>query len=387
MPSIINEDLQDPGTHALVIGVSHYPHISDGSQPTTNGESFNLGQLSSASRSASEFASWLLKDYHHPTSKLKSLRVLLSPSPGEQIHSVIKPLLPVLPEKFSATRANVTEELRGFKAACDSHAENIAMVYVAGHGVQMTKHGAILLLQDFAADGQLNLLDGAIDMAGVHAGMNHPGTAQTQFWFVDTCRQKPLIASRFESLTGALNIDEPNGQALVSPLFLAATTDSAAYGKPGGVSLFSEALSWALKDAGAAQGPNNSSDAWNVSVTGLIDFLPDKVKELAEQHNEEQSVDIAGKVHNALFHQYADPPKVQLNIYLSPQAAEPKSTWTILNNDFNIVFANQSQWPIVEKVDAGLYQFKVSTVNPFVPKVALLDVKPPSHNQSIEVDA
>jgi len=84
MPSLIDEDLTQPGTHALVIGVSEYLHFGDGADPTPQGEEFQMEQLSAAARSASEFARWLLQDYRCQRAPLRSLRVLLSPSPGEQ---------------------------------------------------------------------------------------------------------------------------------------------------------------------------------------------------------------------------------------------------------------------------------------------------------------
>lgn len=382
MPSLIAEDLSTPGTHALIIGVSHYPHITDGSAPTPEGESFHLEQLSSAARSAAEFAAWLRNEYHNPAAPLKSLRVLLSPAPGEQIHADIQALLPA---NHAATRAAVEQELIGFRAACDAHRDNVAIVYAAGHGVQMTKHGSVLLLEDFAGPGQLSRLQGAIDMAGVHAGMNHPATAQTQFWFVDACRQKPAIARRFETLTGALSLDEPNGAAEASPLFLAATTGSLAYGRPGGVSLFNEALMWALREAGAAEGPGAGEQYWRVTVTRLIKVLPDRVKALAAAHGETQSVDVAGKVHDATLHTYQHTPSVDLSVSLAPAAAQGTSRANLAQGDGQPVLTNHSQWPLVTKVDAGLYLLSIDTQAPFHSKTRILDVKPPHYPTSVDV--
>ena len=147
MPSLIPQDLTGPRTHALVIGVSRYLHFADGSEPTADGTSFQMEQLSAAARSASEFAAWLLKVYRCTRAPLGSLRVLLSPSKGEQIAADIAALQAA--GDSSATLANVRTALKEFRDACDSNVDNIAIVYAAGHGVQLTKHGAILLLTDF----------------------------------------------------------------------------------------------------------------------------------------------------------------------------------------------------------------------------------------------
>jgi hypothetical protein len=71
-----------PGTHALVIGVSDYP-FADGPDASDLGESFELQNLTSAARSASEVAAWLLNEYSNREVPLASLRVLLERLPYE----------------------------------------------------------------------------------------------------------------------------------------------------------------------------------------------------------------------------------------------------------------------------------------------------------------
>jgi len=382
MPILFKKDVPGPGTHGLIIGISFYPHITGGSDPTQQGESFQLDQLTTAARSASEFAGWLLNEYHNVMAPLKSLRVLLSPSPGEMLNSTIQSLLPV---EYSATRARVEQDLAEFRDACDSDPKNVAFVYVAGHGVQMTKHGSVLLLEDFAATGQLTHLHGAIDMAAVHAGMNHPSTAQTQFWFIDTCRQKPAIARRFETLTGAIVLSEPNGNAETSPMFLASTTGSLAYGRLGGESLFNEALMWALRSAGAAEGPTENDDYWRVTVTRLIKVLPDRVKELAAAFGASQSVDVAGKVHEATVHTYPETPNVELQISLTPEDAENSSKADLVQGDGVVILGHHEQWPLIATVEAGLYTLSVNATGPYKSRMNILDVKPPQFKKAIEL--
>ena len=384
MPSLIPEDLTQPGTHALVIGVSKYLHFEDGIVPTPTGEEFKMEQLSAAARSASEFAAWLKNDYKCDRAPLRSLRVLLSPSDGEQIQPDIAAFLS---GNFSATINNVKTELVAFKTASDAHTDNVIIVYVAGHGVQLTKHGAIVLLHDFGDNAHLAKLEGAIDMAGVHAGMNHPGTAKTQFWFVDACRQKPSIARRFEALEGALKLDVPNGDTEASPMFLAASTGKEAFARVNGVTLFNEALMWALR-GGAAAGPEDDGvDNWHVPVTELIKRLPDRVKALAEAENVEQSVDIAGKINEAIFHEYADIPSVDLRVELLPNEAKPISKGTLKQNASEVIVEDFNDWPMQEQVEAGLYLLSIQADAPFVSKDEILRLEPPTKSTSVNVEA
>ena len=382
MPSLIQENLARPGTHALVIGVSDYLHFADGSDPTQDGESFQMEQLSAAARSASEFASWLLNDYRCPSAPLHSIRVLLSPSGGEEIAPGIAHLLN---GDFSATLANVEAALLEFRQACNSHTDNVLVVYVAGHGVQLTKHGAIVLLSDVGDDTHLRKLQGAINMEGIHDSMNQPDTARTQFWFVDACRQKPSIARRFESMDGALTLDVPTGSTETSPLFLATATGKEAYARIGGVTLFNEALMWVL-NGGVAVGPEDGRiDSWHIPVTELIRRLPDRVRALAVAEDAEQSVDIAGKIHEAVFHEYPRAPKVDLHIELLPEDAKPLSRGTLKHNASRVVVENFADWPMQEQVDAGLYLLNIQSDAPFKNKDEILRLDPPEKTTEVDV--
>ena len=383
MSSIIPEKLGQPGTHVLVIGVSKYPHLQDGTNPTAEGQDFQIDQLTAAARSASEFAAWLMNDYHCPDAPLSSLRILLSPSEGEEIAEDIEPLLGT---DFAATRANTDTIFGEFISACKSHEDNVAIVYVAGHGVQLTKHGAIVLLEDFAAANQLQKLHGAIDMAGVHGGMNAPGFPKRQFWFVDSCRQVPVIARRFDMLSGALTLDIPMMSGEVSPMFLAATTGEAAYARAGGRTLFFEALNWAFA-GGAATGPRAPVNSWHVSVSQLIEHLPGRVSALAEAEGVEQSVEIAGKIANAVVHELKVVPSVDLTIELEPAGAIGASTGELAFDATKVVVKDFKDWPLHEKVKAGLYLLKIQADPPFQKHEGLLDIEPPEHVKTVMVNS
>lgn len=382
MASLITEDITVAGTHALVIGVSRYPHFDDGTEPTAAGTDTGMEQLSAAARSASEFAAWLMNDYGNANAPLRSLRVFLSPSPGETVHPDIAALVSTGNE---ATLDNVRSGLLEFKAACDAHADNVLVVYVVGHGVQLTKNGAIVLLSDCGAPDQTTLLERAIDMAGIHAAMNHPGTAKTQFWFVDACRQRPRVARRFERLEGALKLDVPNGDTECSPLFLAATTGTEAFARVDGVTLFNEALMWALRGGVAVGPPHGTDGAWHVPVTGLIRALPDRVRELALAEGAEQSVEIAGKVHEAVLHEYPSAPLVALTVNLLPGDAGDHCTGT-LKLDASIVVRDViSEWPLKDSFEAGLYLLNVKADAPFADKDRIIRVNPPATDENVSV--
>ncbi len=380
MPSLIPEKLTDPGTHVLVIGVSAYRHFDDGPDPTHAGELLGMGQLGSAARSASEFAAWMLQEYTNQAKPLSSLRVLLSPSDGEAVQPDIDALGP-----SPATLANVTAELIAFRATCDTSTDNVAVVFVAGHGVQLTNTGAIVLLHDCGGAGLPGLLSGAIDVAGVHDAFDHPGTAQTQFWFVDACRQKPGVARRFETLAGALVLDQPGGAARSTPMFLSASTGEQAFARVGGISLFTEALLGGLR-GGIAQTPDPGiSQRWHVSVLELVRRLRGRVEALAVVEGVEQSVDPAGRLNEALFHEYGAPPDVDVTVSLQPEAATHGSAGSLRHGKLGFVLENATEWPMQGRFVAGFYELSIKPAAGFQRFSDFISVRPPAAHEDVEL--
>ena len=52
------------GVHALIIGISAYPHLEDGTAPAP--DTYGLGQLLSSARTAARVFNWLRTDFHYP---------------------------------------------------------------------------------------------------------------------------------------------------------------------------------------------------------------------------------------------------------------------------------------------------------------------------------
>ncbi len=144
-------------------------------------------------------AAWLLNEFWNPDAPLASITLLLSPSPGELLHPVV--LARMAGQTAPATRKAVQREFIAFRDRCRSDVDNLAFVYVVGHGVQLDKRGAIVLLEDFAIDDEDDVLFGAIDVVACHDAMDDDDMAARQIWFSDACRTasrrgSPLQQSR-----------------------------------------------------------------------------------------------------------------------------------------------------------------------------------------------
>jgi hypothetical protein len=349
-----------PFTHALVIGVSQYDHFAGGHAPSDLGRQWGMEQLTCAATSAAEVANWLAADYdvNNRQTPLRSLRVLLSPARGEKVPALRGA------SAMRATRANVQEALRAFVDDCDRNVDNVAFVYIAGHGVQLTKHDAIVLLADAGDPRHLSPLEGAIDVTACHSAMNHPDTASTQFWFVDACRQRPELAERFVTMTGALTLPDRPGRAKVSPIFLAASSRQTAWSQIGKRSVFCEALIESLRHA-AAVGPDASCPDWHVSTFSLAERLKTHVRAIARAHGEDQDVETTGTVENAVIHRLQAPPLIHLRVNLSPNKAAPFTSASLRRRREPPVASIQNNWPLIVDVNAGLYLLEVTSQPPF----------------------
>ena len=380
---IVPEDLTQSGAHVLIIGTSAYRHFPDGSDPTPRGELFGMEQLTSAASSASRFAAWMMSEYINTRAPLRSMRVLLSPNGYEPIHPDIAASLR---DDYSTTLDNVKTEVVAFRKACAACKDNVAIVYIAGHGVQLTKTGAIVLLHDVGSEMHANLLEGALNVTGLHAGFNHPNTAQTQFWFVDACRQYLPVAAKFETLAGAFTLDEPHGSASQNPMFLATTTGAAAYAHVKGQTLFNQALLQGLRGRIATPPETGVSGNWHVSALELVRRLLPDVQALALTSSVEQTADHAGRMGNAVFHEYPQTPEVDLHVQISPAAARPQSRGSLRHGRLGMIVEHFKDWPLQQNVAAGLYEIKIDAGSGFRSYSDIVSFSPPVYATTISLD-
>jgi hypothetical protein len=372
-----------PGTHALVVGVSHYRYLS-GPEASPFGQQFGLEDLSSAARSASEVVAWLLNEYHNPAAPLASLRVALSPADGETYASGVKERLP---QSHAATRDNVERDLIALRNAC-ARPDNVCFVYVAGHGIQLTIRGAIVLLEDFADPQRVNLY-GAMDMVGCHDGLFGTGYANNQFWFVDACRQLPRVASKFDNLAGGvLNLPAPLGKVDCAPLILASASRDLAFAEVGGLTLFSQVMLSALRGAAAVGPEDERKIGWHVSAHRLGMFLKEGVAELAKTKSEDQSVEPVGWPGEAIIQHLEEPPSVRVVLTLKPPGAADRTSVSMLfdADEDQEVIKDVAEWPLERTVPAGLYQIRYKTGQPVTEvKLKPSDINPPKYERLIEV--
>ena len=149
--------------HALVIGVSKYDHLTGGSGPLTTSPLLGgMGQLSAAATSATRIANWLRDNFDYPRSTGQcSPTGLAVPRRG----AVARRLIP-----RPATYEEVKKAVYAWRRDARATPGNITLLFVAGHGIQTSNEGGILLLQDVAGR-PIRPLDRALDLRPIRRGM------------------------------------------------------------------------------------------------------------------------------------------------------------------------------------------------------------------------
>ncbi|MBB3753768.1 hypothetical protein FHT44_006290 [Mycolicibacterium sp. BK634] len=271
-----------------MIGVSHYRHLLGGaSTRSTHPLADGLGQLSAAATSALRVATWVRDYFTPPNAAQGSVRLLLSPAESEALDAIAPP----------ATAHSVDQALAGWRRDVRSHPGNIALVYVAGHGIQLSMDGGIVLLEDFADPEAANPLGGAIDIQSVRRGTvsdpNQPDThtPMRQFYFYDACRVRPSIASKYQGLRAGITLEAPEGDPPdASWVCFGSRARDAAFADPKlRKTLYSEAFLDCLTNKAPAQ-----ADGRTVRFAELQLALEDAVAELSRQYDEDQQATLGG---------------------------------------------------------------------------------------------
>ena len=258
-----------PATHAIVIGVGQYPHLSGGKGkklPNSGG----MGQLKSPPQSARAIARWLIEEYDHPDKPLASLSLLLSDSANSDFvyrangeDKTVK--------AAPATMQEVDQATRAWRELGHKNPDHLLLFFFCGHGIA---RGTDLSLpfSDFGAV-PVAPLNGAIDFRRFRQGMDECA-AREQCYFGGACRVgsellikndgfagSPIIQS-----TGAFNA---SGRFRQAPVFYFTLSGGQAYAKPGKPSLYTAALLEAFGGAGSGdeEGP------WRVRTNLLHDAL------------------------------------------------------------------------------------------------------------------
>jgi hypothetical protein len=332
-----------------VSGYEHLPNV-DAAPDLPADETFGLGQLQSAATSAVSFAEWLRDRYNAPAAPLATIRLLLSPSAKEHAPAGALP----------ATEENVRKALYAWRKEFAKQPDDVAILYAAGHGIMLSKdEGALVLLQDFGAPDR-GKLQNSLDVPKVIAGLVGPEMAQRQFFFIDACSVRPDLVGDMASMQRGVGFDvaedQPPGTAAI---YASAAPGTLALGEPGKGTLFSQALLECLE--GLAATLDDASNDWVIKDTSMVGPLQDRIAELAAAHDADQRAKLGGTLGATVLHVLPEPPPIEVELRVAPDAAAPFCFATLDDNQGHTVLKRSpvDPPPLQKTVPAGVYRVDV----------------------------
>lgn len=268
-----------PATHAIVIGVGHYPHLPGGGKkpfPNHGG----MTQLKSPPVSARALARWLVEEYRHPDKPLASLSLLLSDAKGTDF-TYGPPGKEKTVRAEPAVMSKVEPAVREWREEGHKNPDHLLLFYFCGHGIARGTDLS-LLLADFGAVHTAPL-SGAIDFRRLRLGMDECA-AREQCYFVDACRVGSELLIRADGYAGnpiinAVGAVNASGKVRRAPVFYSTLPGTEAYARTGKPSVFTEALIESLSGAGAG----DEDGSWRVRTIRLHDALNFLVRDASEE--------------------------------------------------------------------------------------------------------
>jgi hypothetical protein len=299
----VNLDCQagEPGTFAVVIGVSRYAHLADGEAPAR--ETYGLGQLKVSALTAFEVFRWLAERFQVEGCPLARCWLLLSPTDEERAHE------PRIADHLTLPSFdNCKKALRCWRQHMQdlprpAAEQSRALFFFSGHGLELYQEHQVLLPSDYLAPPSPSWND-AISTDNLKKGLASLAVPH-QFFFLDACRND-YYALRSKQVTGADLLSEDESALVnavrIAPLLYATASGQQAF-QPSepikGLSLFGRALLDGLvgtpEIALACQG-----SVCSVNLYPLHGYVKQRVAELLAQAGAQvgQPVKLSGIVDN-----------------------------------------------------------------------------------------
>lgn len=339
-----------PATHALVVGASDYQYLP---KPNNSGpaETLGLTKLRSPALSAWRFYQWLLQakgDFRQP---LASVRLLCSPSSDElnaepALAGQARPTFDNLKQAAWAWRKDLSDD------------DSVGVFFFSGHGLQADREGAILVLDDFCAPSE-PLLSKAVRLANIRFGMTpspaFPKIAQSQFYFIDACRDDPTKGTPYRDARPGHFFDDLNTRDVRNAYSFHATS----YGKQtegftGEASYFTRALIKGLDSACYQSHREDGQLIWPVTAFALQEAIQIYLSDLGKPSHAALLSEAHG---NAVIRLLKSPPKVDVTIEVSPETWVAATRVELRDGKQNPVqhFATPAPHPYTAEVPSGLY--------------------------------
>ena len=275
------------GVHALIIGISDYPHLDGGSIQARAADTGGMGQLEVCALSAARIFHWLDSRGTVAGAPVATCHLLLAPRPAEQ------PEIDALTQgwyddaTFGSIRAATQAWGDDARRSGRSTEATVAFFFFSGHGLEHIAEPSLLardILDPSTTRGRRN----ALSFNALWQAIRTYGVDSALF-FADACRNAPELAKRL-SIVGE-SVLEPEidpGKAPSAIVWLQATRPGAfAYQLPGNPgTMFGQALLGALEGLPPDYTPyDTTANPWRLVVSKLESHVKQKVRDLLSKHS------------------------------------------------------------------------------------------------------
>ena len=349
--SVFNRDQAGASTHALIIGVGHYPHLPGGGKKVFENHE-GMRQLTSPPYSARKIAEWLITRFANPEKPLATVSLLISEQQAQPFLAQPAMMAPVNPRP--ATMANVRKAVKAWKEKGDENENNLLLFFFCGHGIAQGPDVA-LLLQDFGSD-QDDPLNAALDFSGLHRGMDRCRASQ-QCYFIDACRaaSSTLIETYRRSgepvIAGSAVKTRRDLPPREAPIFYSTLEGEAAYGRAGQETVFTEILLKSLTACGSDN--NNEDESWRVSTT----TLKQAIDTLLQERSGTRQYAPTSSLTTFDLHYLAAPPQIPVIVKCRPEDRNAEADFAYARN--GVVLASRPKAPEswITDITVGQYSF------------------------------
>lgn len=396
MTTVYLRDVQEVGTHVLIVGVGSYPYLKGGASADPESKPTNMGQLTSASVSAKAVLDWFLRPlnepdwkvgFHNPAAPLGSVEALISATTG--------PVTVTAPDSSahaggtevvleSATLVHVRAALVRWLSRLNSVPDSTGIVYFCGHGVATTT--LFLYCEDVLESAELpyaNIfsLEATIWNLGKCAKSSH-----LHFW-IDACRgEDPELLVREQKPPGLLDVNLMKSTVQQSCSVLYATgPGKQAFAKRGGESRFTTAL---LKALSGFSGSKSGNGGWCVQAHELAMSVKTLLIQQSQNKPTPQHCEVRESGVGVPFLYLKAPSQVALTLELEPEAKRPVGQIRVDALDMSMQDVHMCEVGIYTKhVPSGVYRLEArATDDSFAQTVLNFEVlSPPNYSRIFSV--
>lgn len=369
---IINSGITGCATHALVIGVGAYHHMSGGCGGRA-AEDWGLEQLDCPALSAQHFMEWLRKDYQNTEAPLATIEYLIS-APGTAPGGLDDPSMD-----------NLYAAFRDWRQRADTDAGNIALFYFCGHGLYRwgrdfnSRDTTVLLAGDFADPAVPRVAMNAIDI-GATINIMRACRAERQCYFVDCCRTTDATWEDMMDMPGQPlgSAQRQNLHPSRQPVFYAVGPTLPAEAIGSEVSVFTSALVKALRDLAVWNPEGDFVNGRWVIQTGLIEAAVNHAIsiELLEKDWLSGSRCFSGGGGSFDLHTLQGRPKIPLLTACDPAVWNGQATFTLHKNGNEIARRAPMTGPWLSYHYPDMYDLQVALPNGSSDKKVLYLIPP-----------